>query len=157
MSDSSQTEMQQLLDLEDQLHVDLRKVTFTYLAPDIHGDGEGDPSLDYIGRFYDAFVTLDERLTKQAYLLGESITLADVSWFITLHRLRLAGYPMEQHTALDAYFKKLSSRPAFKTQAASGPVALRLAGFVYRRLRKFKKSLRNDFQAWSKGAGIALS
>ena len=147
---SARQQMQTLLDLEDRLHTDLRTVTFTYLAPDIHGGPNlDDTTLAYIGRFHDAFCKLDKILQQQAYLSGPEMTLTDISWFITLHRLSLARYPLHKHAALQAYYQKLAGRPAFKTQVASGPLLLRCAGVIYRNLRRLKKSLAVDFQKWA--------
>ena len=148
-NESKQNEMQTLMDLEDELHKDLRTVTFTYLAPAIHdGIEEDHQSLDYIGRFNEAFTTLDGLLAHQPFVHGEKISLTDISWFITLHRLHLAGYPLEHHPALQAYYHRLSNRPAFKKQVSSGPLLLRFAGVIYRNLRRLKRSLRKDFAAW---------
>ncbi len=144
--------LQELLDLEDQLHADLRTVTFTYIAPAIHGDPEADENLGYIGRFHDAFARLNQRLAERTYLFGDKLTLPDVAWFITLHRLALAGYPLEEHAHLERYYRRLSHRPAFKAQIAAGPLPLRLAGFVYRTCLRLKRSLARDYARWRQGA-----
>lgn len=71
--------MQALLDLENDLHLDLRTVTFTYLAPDIKNRAGDVDSLDFIGRFYGAFQTLNEQLSDGAFLLSDRLTLLDIS------------------------------------------------------------------------------
>ena len=72
--------MQDLLDLEDDLHRDLRTVTFTYLAPDTKNRAsDSKESLDFIGRFHTAFQKLDHLLISRAYLLGDRLTLLDIS------------------------------------------------------------------------------
>jgi glutathione S-transferase len=83
IADAEQQQMQELMSLEDQLHPDLRTVTFTYLAPDPsdHAPPLSDADFGYIGRFHDACTRLDEQLKDQRYLLGERMTLADISWF----------------------------------------------------------------------------
>ncbi len=145
-----QVEMHELMDLEDQLHPDLRIITFTYLAPDPNNHAPAaDRDLDYLGRFHQALNLLNSRLEERKYLIGGRLTLADISWYITLHRLHLAGYPLEIHPAIENYFHHISQRPAFKQQISSGPLALRFGGAVYRTINNiFRRSLKRDFKRW---------
>jgi glutathione S-transferase len=149
-TDAERHRMRELMDLEDQLHQDLRIVTFTYLAPDLDNHAPApDDSLDFIGRFHSAFTELDGLLQTQPYLLGERMTLVDISWFITLHRLNIAGYPFRDHPNLQAYFMRIAGRPTIRQEVAAGPLPLRLAGSTYRRLnRLFRNSLPRDYQRW---------
>ncbi|MEM9624012.1 MAG: glutathione S-transferase family protein, partial [Pseudomonadota bacterium] len=139
------------LRLEDERHADLRTVTFTYLAPpkdDIPIDSE---DRSYITRLHTAFSEMDEVLKDSAYLLADQISLADISWFITLHRLVLAGYPMSNHPHLADYYQRLRRRPAFTRQWQAGPPLLRAAGGVYRTLRALTgRSLKADYKQWSR-------
>ncbi|MEM1434897.1 MAG: glutathione S-transferase family protein [Pseudomonadota bacterium] len=151
VTDAEQQEMRELMDLEDRLHADLRTVTFTYLAPD---PSDHAPQLDkadygYIGRLHDACTRLDQRLGTRPYLLGERMTLADVSWFITLHRLKRAAYPFEIHPNLKAYLGRIAQRPAFRKELGAGPLALRIAGSAYRTLKRLRgQSLARDYERW---------
>lgn len=149
-TDAEHQKMRELMDLEDQLHQDLRIVTFTYLAPDLDNHAPvPDDSPDFIGRFHSAFAHLDGLLQPQPYLLGDRMTLADVSWFITLHRLNIAGYPFRDHPNLEAYFMRIAGRPTFRQEVAAGPLLLRLASSIYRRLnRTFRNSLPRDYRRW---------
>jgi glutathione S-transferase len=149
-SDAERHKMRELMNLEDQLHQDLRIVTFTYLAPDLDNHAPApDDSLDFIGHFHNAFAELDGLLKTQHYLLGERMTLADISWFITLHRLNLAGYPLHDHPNLGEYFERIAQRPTFRQEVAAGPLPLRLASSIYRRLnRMFRNSLPRDYRHW---------
>ena len=150
-TEAERESMRELMDLEDQLHQDLRIVTFTYLAPDLDNHAPADDNnLEFIGRFRHAFIELDNRLQTKPYLLGERMTLADISWFITLHRLNLAGYPFGNHLNLREYLSRISGRPTFHQELAAGPFALRVASFIYRRLnRLFRNSLPRDYHRWS--------
>lgn len=150
-TEAEQQQMHELMALEDQLHPDLRTVTFTYLAPDPsdHAPPQTDDQFGYIGRLHEACTLLNERLKDRPYLLGERMTLADISWFITLYRLNLAGYPLEQHPQLHACFERLAGRPAFRKHVAAGPLAIRIGGSVYRRAnRLFGRSLPRDYARW---------
>jgi glutathione S-transferase len=65
-------------------------------------------------KFKTHFTQLDERLAKHAYLLGDSLTILDIAWFIYANRLSLAGYPMESfHPRLAKWFDALKARPEF--------------------------------------------
>ncbi len=149
-TESEQSGMHELMDLEDKLHSDLRTVTFTYLAPD---PGKHAPpssgSSHFIDRFYDPLTLLNEKLEAHKYLIGNRVTLADISWYITLHRLHLAGYPLDEHPAIWRYFQRISKRPAFQKEASSGSLVLRVGSAIYRNLnRVFNRSLKKDFAAW---------
>ncbi|NCG07169.1 MAG: hypothetical protein GWP37_09390 [Gammaproteobacteria bacterium] len=148
-SGSERQAMQALLDLENDLHGDLRTVTFTYLAPDLKNRTGDKDSLDFIGRFHNAFQALDERLSDSAYLLGDRLTLLDISWFITLFRLERAGYPLAEHPRLAAYFLRISRRPSFQTEIHAGALPMRFVGAAYRRFsRLIRGSLARDYQRW---------
>lgn len=150
-SESERQTMQALLDMENDLHGDLRTVTFTYLAPDTKNRAGNTESLGFIGRFHNAFQALDERLTGNAYLLGDRLTLLDISWFITLFRLERAGYPLNEHPRLAAYFSRISQRPSFQHEINAGPLPMRLAGAAFRRFsRLLRGSLAQDFQRWAR-------
>lgn len=149
---SEREKMKTWLQLEDQLHGDLRTVTFTYLAP---SKAARPDDLDYIGRFHAAFSQMDDALRSHGFLLGERMTLADISWFITLHRLFLAGYPLKNHPHVEAYYRRLAQRPAFARQLKSGPLMLRAAGAVYRNLKGLlSHSLSDDYKQWSNSISV---
>ena len=150
-TDAEQQGMHELMDLEDRLHADLRMVTFTYLAPDPsdHAPQLPEGELGYIGRFHEACTLLNNTLQDRPYLLGERMTLADISWYITLYRLNLAGFPFWHYPELHAYFERIAQRPTFRKEVAAGPLLMRLAGSAYRRLnRLFRKSLPRDYERW---------
>ena len=148
-SESERRTMQVLLDMENDLHGDLRTVTFTYLAPDLKNRAGDKDSLDFIGRFHSAFQVLDERLASNTYLLGDRLTLLDISWFITLFRLERAGYPLAEHPKLAAYFLRTSQRSSFQREINAGPLPLRIASAAFRRFsRILRGSLAQDFHRW---------
>ena len=149
-SPAERAEMQDLLDLEDDLHRDLRTATFTYLAPDTKNRAsDSKESLDFIGRFHTAFQKLDHLLISRTYLLGDRLTLLDISWFITLYRLDLAGYPLAEHPRLSSYFDRIKARRTFMEEINAGPPQLRVGAAVYRRLNRiFSRSLARDYARW---------
>lgn len=146
-----QQQMHELMALEDKLHPDLRTLTFTYIAPDPggHEPKQTEQNFEFIGRFDSACSLLNTKLQGRSFLLGNRMTLADISWFITLYRLTIAGYPLQKHSTLKTYFDRISGRAAFKSQLSAGPLLIRLAGSIYRRVnRLFKNSLPRDYIRW---------
>jgi glutathione S-transferase len=148
-SESERHTMQTLLDMENDLHGNLRTVTFTYLAPDMKNRAGDTQSLGFVGRFHSAFQVLNERLASNTYRLGDRLTLLDISWFITLFRLERAGYPLAEHPKLAAYFLRISQRPSFQHEIKAGPLPMRIAGAAFRRFsRILRGSLAQDFHRW---------
>jgi glutathione S-transferase len=75
-------------------------------------------------KFRAEFDALDQRLAKQPYLLGGSLSVLDIAWFIYANRLMLAGYPIARlHPRVGAWFDKLAERPEFAKEVAMPPEA----------------------------------
>ncbi|MEL0030136.1 MAG: glutathione S-transferase family protein [Betaproteobacteria bacterium] len=142
--------MHELLALEDGLHADLRIVTFTYLMPD--PDNIVGETVDVgmvIGRFHNALTQLELQLNNHPYLLGDSISLLDISWGITLFRLKLAGYPLEKYPKVHSSFQKVVKRSHFKRELAKGPFPIKLLGTAYRLYRRVRgRTLRTAYLNW---------
>ncbi len=65
-------------------------------------------------KFRTEFAALDETLAKQAYLMGNDLTVLDIAWFIYEHRLTLAGYPFARlHPHVHSWAEKLRAGPEF--------------------------------------------
>jgi glutathione S-transferase len=65
-------------------------------------------------KFRAEFDALDRTLAKQAYLMGNDLSVLDIAWFIYEHRLTLAGYPFTRlHPHVHAWAEKLRARPEF--------------------------------------------
>lgn len=146
-TEAERDDLRALMDLEDERHADLRDVTFTYLAPAKTAEAKAnkDPDLSFLRRMQAACATLNARLAGQPYLLGNRLTLADIAWYITLHRLDLAGYPMNNHPHLETYLRGLDARASFRIERTAGPAALRAAGAAYRAAQRwFGRSLKKD-------------
>jgi glutathione S-transferase len=83
-----------------------------------------------------AFDQLDARLARDSWLLGDRISVLEIAWFISVHRLALASYPLERHPHLRAHYDRLLQRPAFAAEVESrGLPALVKRGYgAYRKL-----------------------
>ena len=81
-----------------------------------------------------AFEQLEKRLADHAgladhsWLLGDRISVLEIAWFISIHRLARAGYPLERHPRLQAHYARLLERPAFAAEVESRG----LPGLVFR-------------------------
>ena len=156
-----ENEVMKLLHHEDELHIDLRILSFRFVfSPPgppkpaealqsyaTHGSGtvqgvkdahkaeqlafwervtrEGftdEMARTSAQKFRAEFAALDERLAAAPYLLGETISVLDIAWFIYANRLSLGGYPMARlHPRVHAWMGKLAARPEFAKEIASPP------------------------------------
>jgi len=70
-------------------------------------------------KFRAEFNALDKRLANAPYLMGDSLSVLDIAWFIYAHRLSLAGYPLQRlHPHVFAWKEKLGARPEFTKEIA---------------------------------------
>src|ERR1700730_2961651 len=68
-------------------------------------------------KFRDEFDALDKTLAKQAYLMGEDLSVLDIAWLIYEHRLSLAGYPFERlHPHFHSWAERLRALPEFSKE-----------------------------------------
>ena len=156
-----ENEVAALLEHEDDLHLDLRTLSFRFVfAPpgppkpaealkSYAGNGSGtvrgvedrgkeiqiefweraakEGFTDQAARasaqkFRAEFDALDRRLAKQPYLLGDSLGVLDIAWFIYANRLALAGYPIARlHPRVGAWLDKLAARPEFAKEVVMPP------------------------------------
>ena len=84
-----------------------------------------------------AFETLEEALADREWLIGDRISVLEIAWFINVHRLTMAGYPLERHPRLAAHYERLLQRPAFAAEiAVPGPLGLAMQAYRWwRRMR----------------------
>jgi ganglioside-induced differentiation-associated protein 1 len=145
--DSAIKEAKALLDLEDSLHMDLRLLSIVFGPLKIKSEkqinaqesnGKADSNRDHevqwwrdkatngiseseintaTNNFRQAFEQLDQRLENQLWLMGERISIADISWFVNLQRLVKLGYPLARHKSLHKYYQRISTRQAFRKDA----------------------------------------
>jgi glutathione S-transferase len=70
-------------------------------------------------KFRAEFDALDRTLGKQPYLMGETLSVLDIAWFIYAFRLSLAGYPFARlHPHVAAWEEKLRGRPEFAKEVS---------------------------------------
>ena len=74
------------------------------------------------GRFHEALTEQDEKLAVNRFLLGESLSVLDIAWFVYVNRLVRCGYPLEQlHPNVNAWFRSLRDRPEFADEITAPP------------------------------------
>ena len=165
-ADSRQS-VHQMLRMEDDLHTDLRVLTFRYVIPTSPGRLKSSRALDNLrrsegtvggqpdshkaeeirfwnaangtgisdeqvaasaARFRAALGGLDEALGQSEFILGESLTILDIAWYVYATRLTAAGYPLHRvHQSVGTWFDKLDQRAEFRDEVRM-PAALREAG-----------------------------
>jgi glutathione S-transferase len=75
-----------------------------------------------VARFRAEFDELERRLAMQFFLMGDSLTVLDIAWFIYVNRLTVAGYPDARlHPRLHGWYSSLQARPEFAAEVALPP------------------------------------
>ncbi len=156
-----ESQMSELLRHEDDLHLDLRTLSFRFTQPkakalrspeDLKNYREGgtgtvqgkkDPNKEReiafwetvardgitdqavqisATRFRVALSELDDRLTSNPFLLGKSLSILDIAWFVYANRLVRCGYPLERlHPQVNTWFRSLRDRPEFAGEIVVPP------------------------------------
>jgi glutathione S-transferase len=145
-------QIEQLLKHEDDLHLDMRSVTFRFIFPrspeprmssdalaryattgsgTVQGkkDSQKEREISYweafeangisdeavrqsVYRLQGAFAGLDTALAISAYIDGNALSVVDIAWFVYVHRLKLAGYPLSRlHPSLGEWYTRLAHLP----------------------------------------------
>lgn len=152
----SRERVHELLQMEDDLHRDLRILTFRYVIPtrtgemktpaalqslqqhdgtiggrpDPHKDGEirfweaanesgiSDAQVaESVTRFRAALDRLDETLQRSDYVLGTTLTVVDIAWYVYAARLIAAGYPLHLvNEHVGKWFDRLDVHAEFNSE-----------------------------------------
>ena len=176
-----ENEVAALLKHEDDLHLDLRTLSFRFVfAPPgppkpaeslksyaTNGSGTVQGSKDHdrdiqiefweraaregftdersrasAQKFRVEFDELDKRLAQHSYLMGDTLSVLDIAWFIYAHRLSLAGYPLARlHPRVSAWVEKLRARPEFSKEIEMPPEAVTRLEATHRAHAKAGKTL----------------
>ncbi len=93
-------------------------------------------------KFRAEFDALDKRLAQHPYLMGDTLSVLDIAWFIYAHRLSLAGYPFARlHPRLSAWIEKLRARPDFSKEIAMPPESVTRLEATHRSQQQAGKTL----------------
>jgi glutathione S-transferase len=79
---------------------------------------------------------LEERLQNREWLYGKRISVVDIAWFTTIHRLKVLGYDLSRHPYLLSYYERLLLRAAFREEIQiKGPLKIIVPAYrLYRRM-----------------------
>ena len=176
-----ENEVTKLLKHEDDLHLDLRTLSFRFVfAPPgppkpaeslksyaMNGSGTVQGSKDHdreiqiefweraaregftdersrasAQKFQAEFEALDKRLAQHPYLIGDTLSVLDIAWFIYAHRLSLAGYPFARlHPRVSTWLEKLRARPEFAKEIVMPPETVTRLEATHRAQAKAGKTL----------------
>jgi glutathione S-transferase len=176
-----QNKMDELLCHENDLHLDLRTITFRFTqhrgktprtTEDLQNyrkggagtvEGKADPDKIREIEFWEKVASegipdqavkksakrfrinlerLDKTLVKTQYLLGNSISILDVAWFIYANRLILCGYPVKKlHPNVNKWFESLLKRPEFAKEIIVSPEIAKAVETNYQRQKETKTTL----------------
>ena len=63
---------------------------------------------------------LDDRLSQSTYLAGQTLSIADIAWFVMANRMQIAGYPLARlHPRVMAWYGRLGKRPHWAEETAA--------------------------------------
>ncbi len=84
----------------------------------------------------EALRRLENRLQNREWLRGKRISVLDIAWFTTMHRLKILGYDLSRHPYLLSYYQRLLLRPAFREEMQiKGPLKIIVPAYrLYRRM-----------------------
>jgi glutathione S-transferase len=176
-----QHHIQELLHHENDLHLDLRTLTFRFTQPrgktprtaaDLNnyrnggsGTVRGKVDPDKIreiefwekaatqgitnqaikksaARFRVSLEELDHLLTKNQYLLSNTLSILDIAWFIYVNRLVRCGYPMEKlHPNVNSWFQRLRKEPEFAKEIIVPPEIQKAVEANHRQQQETKTTL----------------
>ena len=60
-----------------------------------------------------ALAIMEQQLTRTPYLVGEQLTLADISLFAYTHVAEEGGFDLTQYPAIQAWIKRIEQQPQF--------------------------------------------
>ncbi len=74
--------------------------------------------IESASRFRQELDKLERHLEASRYLLGNTVSLADISWSVNINRILLAGYPLQRlHPRLWSWRQRMLETPAFSREA----------------------------------------
>jgi glutathione S-transferase len=95
-----------------------------------------------VSQFKKELDKLERRLEANSFLLGDTVSLADISWFVTINRILLAGYPLQRlHPRLWDWRQRLLQTPAFAHEAKAPFLQTLMANTIWLRDRLRRKTL----------------
>jgi glutathione S-transferase len=92
--------------------------------------------IDAFASHRDALWRLEDRLQDREYLYGKRVSVLDIAWLTTVHRLKALGFDLSRHPYLLAYYHRLLRRPAFrKSLQINGPLKIIVPAYrLYNRM-----------------------
>ncbi len=98
--------------------------------------------IESTSRFKRVLDKMEIRLDSASYLLGDTVSLADIAWFININRILLAGYPLQRlHPRLWAWRQRLLQTPAFAREARAPFLQTLMAKIIWLRDKLRRKTL----------------
>ncbi len=87
-----------------------------------------------VRNFKNAFDDLEARLQNAPYLLGESVSVVDIAWYIYCLRLDGSGYPLhEMHPNLGRWFDGLRQREELRNEVMEPPKLVEMRAAMHKR------------------------
>ena len=103
-------------------HADGRKVIEIEFWRKMAVDGiPTEQAIAAVAAFEPHFTELNARLGKHEWLIPDGFSVLDIIWWISVHRVKFLGYPLERFPELDGWYASLAERPHFMQEVAMPP------------------------------------
>jgi glutathione S-transferase len=80
-----------------------------------------------LNQFHDVLCEMNDALEDDPWLLGDELSLADISWLCDIHRLSWMRFPVGDYPLVHGWYQRWRRRPAFRSAVrAFEPLHLRL-------------------------------
>ena len=122
-----------------------REIQLAFHKAMAENDGISDGQIsEAAGEYREAFESLESMLAQGDFLLGESLSVLDIAWYIYVYRLKVSGYPLaELHPRLAHWFEHLDVRPEFSREIAEPPPLLEMRSSMHKHQFEEKTDLRS--------------
>jgi glutathione S-transferase len=87
-------------------------------------------------KFRAAFDRFEARLAGHPFLIGETLAVVDIAWFVYAYRLAAGGYPLQElHPRVHDWFEARRAMPGWEKEVALPPVVVERAAAALARDR----------------------
>ncbi|MEM1143065.1 MAG: glutathione S-transferase family protein [Pseudomonadota bacterium] len=122
-----------------------REIQLAFHKAMADNDGISDVQInEAVDEYKEAFDSLESMLKRGEFLLGDSLSVLDIAWYIYVYRLKVSGYPFDElHPRVAHWFECLDARPEFNREIAEPPPLLELRSSMQKHQFEEKTDLRS--------------
>jgi len=99
------------MEMYRQIQPDKELVEFHQKSLDGFPEGEVKRAAEQI---HQIFAEIDEKLKNQIWIIGNSVSLADIAWIPQFALLEMLGFPFSKHKNVQKWAKEFRKRPSYR-------------------------------------------